>query len=110
MNTQPQNNLDFIEYQDRFGIPYWFSSVYKITRYEYYGNPARPMPKGEYRYQCYKPIVKQWGDFVDRSIQKRNDPLTFEQCVNICEADHQQNPPDKYLLKNAEIAKENFLS
>lgn len=103
-------NLQFTMYEDRFGHPYWFAGIYKISRYEYYGNPARPMPKGEYCYQCYVPIGKQWGNFVDRSVQGSNDPLTFKQCVELCENHAKANPPDSYALKNAEIAREHFLS
>lgn len=102
--------MEFTMYQDRFGNPYWFSGIYKITQYEYYGAPCRPMPKGEYCYQCYVPICKAWGNYVDRTIQSKNEPLTFEQCVKLCEQHEKDNPPDKYQLKDAEIARERFLS
>ena len=102
--------MKFTAYKDKFGIKYWFSGIYKITSYEYYGNPARPMPKGEKCYQCFVPIGKRWGNYVNRSIQSKNEPLSFDDCVKLCSEHSKTNVPSNLDIKNAEIARTNFLN
>jgi len=85
----------------RYGEPYWFSGIYKISRYEWCnGGPSKP-----YYHAYHLNGHKSWGDYVGGRAAQYDKRLTLAECKALC-----QNHAETYeltpgQLKQASIAR-----
>jgi hypothetical protein len=88
----------------RYGKPYWFNGIYKISRYTFdRGYERKPY------YHVYYITGKNWGDYVGGRPSQYDKHLTFKQCVQLAENHAKTYEPTKQQLKQAEIAMNRWL-
>lgn len=95
--------IKFKQYH-RFNEPYWFSGIYKISRYTWH-------KRGECApyYHVYYLTGKNWGDYVGGKPTQYDAQLTFNECVKLANEHAKTYAPTKKQLEQAEIAKNSWL-
>lgn len=98
--------MEFIK-KYRFGEPFWFSGIYKISQYTWHrGAESEP------HYRAYYLVDKNWGDSVipaEQGHHKADNKYTFEECVHFCEEHAKNYTPSNRQVKQAEIAMNNWV-
>jgi len=89
------------------GEPFYFSGIYKISRYEYMqGAKVKP-----YYHAYYLPLGnKNWGDFVGGKSAQQNKMLTLKQCKELCEEHAKEYIPATKQIKQAIVARSKWIN
>lgn len=90
----------------RFDEPFWFSGIYKITRYTWYnGGACEP-----YYHAYYIPNGgKNWGNYVGGRIMQYNKKFTLSEAKQMCAEHAKEYTPMSRHIKQATIAQEKWI-